>query len=256
MISPTEEKFVKLPSEKVLYVSPPRTTLSITSTNSFPGTQPFSLKSDGGIAYITNQRLVYLPTNPTSELQSFSCPILNIQDSTVAAPFFGANYWTAIARPVAGGNIPPAHPFVELKMIFREGGAYDYHTVFEQIKERLNHALSLASEQGQTISGARGVGGVDYSNIDLEQLPAYEPAREISDNEYADERGLPSPASSRINPPARDSGVSGVRPEAAPKLAEAPLEAPNDPPPGYEEAQFQAVGIDLDQRLRDEAERQ
>jgi hypothetical protein len=32
--------------------------------------------------------------------------------------------------------------------------------------------------------------------------------------------------------------------------------APDDPPPGYEEAQAQAVGIDLDQRLREAAERQ
>lgn len=205
---------------------------------------------------MSSVQLVYLPTNPTPELQSFSCPILNIQDSTVAAPFFGANYWTAVARPVAGGNIPPAHPFIELKMVFREGGAYDYHTVLEQIKERLHHALSIAREQGQSTSGTRGVGGVDYSNIDLEQLPAYEPAREISDNENADERGLASSFSSSVNhPAANDSGVSGMRSDTIPKPAEASFEPPNDPPPGYEEAQFQAVGIDLDQRLRDEAER-
>src|SRR6266487_775356 len=96
-------------------------------------------------------QIVYLPTNPTPELQSFSAPILNLQDSYVRAPFFGANYWCAMVRPVAGGNIPPQHPAVELKMTFREGGAFDYHTIFEQIKERLYNAVSLARESGRNV---------------------------------------------------------------------------------------------------------
>jgi hypothetical protein len=57
MTSPTEEGFVRLPNEKTLYASPPRTSLSISSLNSFPGTEPFSAKSDGGVVYITNQRV-------------------------------------------------------------------------------------------------------------------------------------------------------------------------------------------------------
>ncbi|KAI9744777.1 MAG: hypothetical protein M1818_001702 [Claussenomyces sp. TS43310] len=260
MTSPTEEGFVKLPSEKTLYVSPLRTSLTVSSpnsTSSYPGTQPFSVKSDGGKAYITNQRLVYLPTKPTPDFHSFSCPILNIQDSSIQAPFFGANYWAAIARPVAGGNIPPAYPFVELKMIFREGGAYDYHTVFEQIKERLYNAMSLAREEGRATGSSRGLGGVDYANVDLEQLPAYEPAREVDDTGYVDERGLVSPAlSSTSQPMTSDTGAEGLRNSGLPESAGQSFVPPSEPPPGYEEAQSQAVGIDLDQRLREEAERQ
>jgi len=252
MVSPTQEGFVKLPNEKVLYTSPPRTTLALSTPNSFPGAQPWSVKSDGGIVYVTNQRIVYLPTTPTPELQNFSCPILNLQDTYVRAPFFGANYWTAVVRPVAGGGIPPSHPYVELRMTFREGGAYDYHTTFEQIKERLHHAVSLARDDGRNVGSVAGLGGVDLTGVHLEQLPAYEPAREITDGEHADERGLASPHQSVI----RDSGVSGVRAPSPPKAEEEVFTPPNEPPPGYEEAQVQAVGIDLDQRLREEAERQ
>src|SRR4051794_13477694 len=48
-------------------------------------------------------KIVYLPTSPTPELQSFSSPILNLQDTYVRAPFFGANYWTGLCKPVADG---------------------------------------------------------------------------------------------------------------------------------------------------------
>jgi hypothetical protein len=58
MISTTEkEGFVKLRDERILYISPSRTSLALTSPNTYPGTQPFSLKCDSGIAYITNLRV-------------------------------------------------------------------------------------------------------------------------------------------------------------------------------------------------------
>jgi hypothetical protein len=61
MISPnTNEPFIKLPNERVLHISPSRTSLALTSPNQIPGQEPWSVKSDGGIVYITNQR-VYNP---------------------------------------------------------------------------------------------------------------------------------------------------------------------------------------------------
>ncbi len=89
-------------------------------------------------------------------------------------------------------------------------------------------------------------------DVDLEQLPAYEPAREV---ESDDEPRILSPVPTR--PQVRDSGVDGLRnpTETSPPKPE-DFTAPDEPPPGYEEAQAQAVGIDLDQRLREAAERQ
>ncbi|KAL3423640.1 ww-domain ligand protein [Phlyctema vagabunda] len=231
------ESFIKLPNERILYTSPPRTSLEITTPNKFPGAQPFTKKSDAGVVYITNQRIVYMPTSPTPDLQSFSSPILNLQDTYVRAPFFGANYWTALCKPVPGGNIPSAHPSVELRMTFREGGAYDYHSTFEQVKERLYQAYMVARENGRTGQ----TGALDLTDVHLEQLPAYE-------------AGAPEPRAQEPVTP-RDSGVEGVgsRTESQPPKEES-FSAPDEPPPGYEEAQVQAVGIDLDQRLREEAE--
>ncbi|KUJ21829.1 uncharacterized protein LY89DRAFT_550248, partial [Mollisia scopiformis] len=246
MTTSNTDSFVKLPNERILFTSPPRVSLQISTPNTFPGAEPLSIKSDAGIVYITNQRIVYLPSSPTPALQSFSSPILNLQDTYVRAPFFGANYWVGTCKPVSGGGIPPAHAAVELKFTFREGGAFDYHTTFEQIKERLQQAYSVARESGQ-----HGAGNVDLANVHLEQLPAYEPAREVEPED--DGPTILSPIPTR---PGRDSGIDGVRspPETdSPKLEQS---APDEPPPGYEEAQAQAVGVDLDRRLRDEAERQ
>ena len=191
---------------------------------------------------------MYLPSSPTPVLQSFSSPILRLQDTYVRAPFFGANYWTASCKPVANGGIPSDYPLVELRLTFREGGAFDFHSTFEQIKERLYQAYTVARESGQ-----RG-DNVDMANVHLEQLPAYEPAREVEREE--EERVILSPVPLRPGE-ARDSGVAGLRSEND-EEAPAPAEqvAPDEPPPGYEEAQSQAVDAALEQRLRTEAERQ
>jgi hypothetical protein len=191
-------------------------------------------------------KIVYLPSSPTPELQSFSSPILRLQDAFVRAPFFGANYWTASCKPVANGGISPNYPLVELRLTFREGGAFDFHTIFEQIKERLYQAYTVARETGQ-----RGR-DLDLANVHLEQLPAYEAAREVEEEEPV----ILSPIPVRPGE-ARDSGVAGVRSvdaEESPKPQQ--HITPDEPPPGYEETQAQAVGAELEQRLTAEAERQ
>jgi hypothetical protein len=140
-------------------------------------------------------------------------------------------------KPVTGGGIPAIHSAVELKLTFKDGGAFDYHTIFEQIKERSHHAYTVARENGQNISTDTGLGSVH-----LEQLPAYEAP--VNNTGEADEPRILSPIP--------------VRPTAVPTPTNTPAvnpPAPDEPPPGYEEAQVQAVGIDVDRRMRDEAER-
>jgi len=93
------------------------------------------------------------------------------------------------------------------------------------------------------------------ANVDLEQLPAYEPApeparepaREVEREE--EERVILSPIPVRPGE-ARDSGVAGVRSlDGGSPKPEARV-TPDEPPPGYEETQAQAVGAELEHRLR------
>jgi hypothetical protein len=56
MLSETEG-FVRLPGERTLFTSPPRTTLSLQTPNTYPGAQPLSISSSAGFAFLTNQRV-------------------------------------------------------------------------------------------------------------------------------------------------------------------------------------------------------
>ena len=56
MLSPSEP-FVRLPSERILYTSPPRTSFSLQTPNTYPGSEPLHLTSSTGTAYITNLRV-------------------------------------------------------------------------------------------------------------------------------------------------------------------------------------------------------
>jgi hypothetical protein len=135
-------------------------------------------------------------------------------------------------------------------MTFREGGAYDYDTIFRQIKERLQQAYDVARESGQLQAGTAGV---NMANVDLEQLPAYEPSDGPQPTRAADreQSSSPSPTQSAV----RDSAVSGMT-SPMQKPEDESFTTPSEPPPDYEETQVQAVGQNLEDRLREEANRQ
>ncbi|KAL1965059.1 hypothetical protein VTN77DRAFT_6119 [Rasamsonia byssochlamydoides] len=245
MLSETEG-FVRLPNEHLIYTSPPRTSLSLKPPSSYSGKESFSIHSSSGCIYLTNQRIVYLPSQPNDQLQSFTAPLLNIHDSHVSAPFFGPNVWTAIVQPVSGGGIPPSLPVVELKVTFKEGGAFDFHSNFERIKDRLQQAVEHARESG-LISGNDSqplAGAVDFSNVHLDELPAYEgpsddpPIPAYPGNSHDTDIGVPPADASKPPPP------FGEEREGA------PFEPPTEPPPGYEEVQQQSVAHELENQLR------
>lgn len=227
--------FVKLPNERILYTSPARTSLLITTPEIITGTASFTVKSDAGIVYVTNQRLVYLPSSPTPGFKSFSSPILNLSDAYIHTPLLGANFWSGKCKPVPGGGIPPPHPVAELKLTFRDGGVFDFHTIYEQIKEVLYQAYSVAQESSQQ--------NIDLSNLDLEPLPVYK-----TESEMREEDRMENSPAYHMYEPERVGAVSN--------LAENDISRPipAEAPPGYEDMQVQAVHIDLEQRLRREAE--
>ncbi|KAL2000413.1 hypothetical protein VTN02DRAFT_3097 [Thermoascus thermophilus] len=233
--------FVRLPNEQLIYTSPPRTSLSLQPPSQYSSRASFSIQSSAGIIYLTNQRIVYLPAQPTQQLQSFSAPLLNLHDSHVSAPFFGPNVWTALVQPVSGGGIPPSLPAVQLKMTFKEGGAFDFHSNFERIKERLRQAVEYAQE-----SSSGSPGAVNYSHVHLEELPAYD----------GPGNAHPNPLESYIAPPGPEGAPpSGSKTESSSgeDVPEVGFEPPTEPPPGYEEVQQQSVANELENRLRRES---
>ncbi|KAL9013195.1 MAG: hypothetical protein Q9173_002093 [Seirophora scorigena] len=243
----SNQRFVPLPRERIHFTSPSRTTLSLQTPNSYPGKEPLSITSNSGTAYVTNQRIVYLPGAPTAQLQSFSAPILNLQDTRVEAPFFGANSWTGILKPVRGGNIPAHHAYVKLSMTFKDGGAFDFAAIYERIKETAAQAVDVARENGRSQ-------GPDLSDINLEQLPAYEEVRTTISAPTPPPLQQPTPISApTAQAPLRESGVGF--PSDDERNSRTPVTAgqqqyppPNEPPPGYEEVQQRSIADSLERR--------
>ncbi|KAH8697620.1 hypothetical protein BGW36DRAFT_427575 [Talaromyces proteolyticus] len=227
----SKEGFVRLPSEHIIYTSPPRTTLSLKPSSSQSGNEPFTISSSSGCLYLTNQRIVYLPSQQSEQFQSFTTPLLNIHDSHVSAPFFGPNVWAAIVRPVAGGGIPPSLPAVELKITFKEGGAFDFHSNFERIKDRLSQAVEHARDNSTAATARSSTGrGVNFAHVHLDELPAYDGASNVN-----------------VGNGQQSSDATNSSTDRTPSTDFAP---PTEPPPGYEEVQQQSVAAELEDRLR------
>jgi len=131
-------------------------------------------------------------------------------------------------------------------MTFKDGGAFDFHSIYERIKERLQQAVDAARESGQLVGDGSEVGSgsgggvlsaVNLDSVHLDQLPAYEDGGGRPPSVSAPSRG------GRDGGRLRDSGV-GVSPDNG------AFSPPSEPPPGYEETQRESVADELERRLR------
>ncbi|KAH8904384.1 hypothetical protein BR93DRAFT_143216 [Coniochaeta sp. PMI_546] len=223
---------VPLQNERILHTSRPRVGLDISVPRELPNAEPFSIRSDSGTAYITSRRVIYLPARPTEQFKSFFAPILNFEDTHVHSSWIGPWSWTGIVKPVTGGGIPVDLPRIEVRLIFKEGGHSDFQSKFELLKERLQHARELEQETGQSLI------------VTDEELPPYEPASGSSNP--------PQPPSSADAGHATMSSQGGSSSQGQ----QPPQPGPDEPPPDYIEAQSQAIGMQFEERMREEAERQ
>jgi WW domain-binding protein 2 len=182
------------------------------------------------MTYSPARQLIYLPARPTDDFKSFSAKILGCQDTRTGSSWFGPWYWEASVRPVPDGNIPPEISRVKIKLVFNDGGFDKFQVKFVEINGRLHHAAQLAQETGQTHL---------LQTVHDEQLPEYTgPAVESSAEVMA----------------TRTTEVTQQANEAS-QREEANQPVPEEPPPGYDEAQAQAVNMRFDERAREEAER-
>lgn len=199
--------------------------------------------------------MIYLPVTPTPDLESFAVPILNVTDTRVTAPWFGANKWEAVIQPVYGGGIPAQHAELELIMEFKEGGAFDFASTFERLKERLKQAVDVAGmspTEGVDTGDGRGAGalsGVNLASVHLDELPTYEDSGRYT----RVPEDIPNPPAERASV-GEESNVSTATANRSSPLSSPQQESfqapPTEPPPGYEEVQQSSVADELERRLR------
>jgi hypothetical protein len=225
--------FAPLPDEQTLYTSPHRIGLSISIPSHYPAKQqhPFSLSHANGQLFLTNRRVIYLPDKATDKLQSFAAPILNLHDSHVTAPFFGPNAWLALLQPVPDGGIPtPNGGVVELKFTFKDGGAFDFHSSYDRVRERLQQVMgSLGADSSHAAGSSAVLNNANLAAVNLDELPAYQ-------EESSGPLLSPVSAVNQASIPVLHSAASGNT-DSGPVRPSAPAPgAPVEPPPAYEEA--------------------
>jgi WW domain-binding protein 2 len=133
-------------------------------------------------------------------------------------------------------------------MTFKDGGAFDFHSTYERIKERLQQAVDVARESGHLVGnglepgdgrGAGGLAGVNMDAVHLEELPTYDDAN----------AGVPflSPPAAMVPP--NDSSIRNTDAvsDRRPQDSGSP---PSEPPPEYEDVQRDSVADELERRLR------
>lgn len=52
-----QDNFVRLPNERLIYSSPPRTSVSLTPPSGYKGAEKLSIQSSAGCIHLTNQRV-------------------------------------------------------------------------------------------------------------------------------------------------------------------------------------------------------
>ena len=154
---------------------------------------------------------------------------------------------------MAGGGIPPHHAFVEIKLTFKDGGAFDFHSSFERVKDTLSQAVEVARESGHVINQGQEI---DLSGVHLEQLPAYEEVGEtIGPSPPPIQQPVPVSAVRMRQPSVTQPGVTEIGglvggPMSESSISEVPFQPPDEPPPGYEEAQHGNVVNRLEESVR------
>lgn len=218
--------FVKLGNERVLQKLEPRLSCDLSVPSELRSRCPaFHRKSDKGTLFLTNKRIVYLPAKPTQDpkFESFSAPILKFQDSSTSSSMWWGWVWKSDCIPVSGGGIPPDIPRLEVKFTFSDGGMMDFNETYIRLRERLYQYQEMRREMGP---------GADVPD---EPLPAYE-ATQAPTAESTEGTLAPPPAPGRTDSSASRRG-------------------PDEPPPGYDEAQAQQISNRLEDHIRDEVDR-
>ena len=194
-------------------------------------------------------QFIYLPAQPTTELQSFAAPILHLGNSTVAAPWFGANRWECDVDPVAGGGLGAT--YLQLRLRFNDGGAFDFDSSFRRLRERLSEATAAARERRQMPGSERGAPGVDLDSVHLDDLPAYEAPG--SDYAVLARAAADAPAAALTTQLVGDdsSAVESSPQTAQSSPIDARLPTPTEPPPRYEDVQRESIEHEVERQLRD-----
>ncbi|RIA93506.1 hypothetical protein C1645_762169 [Glomus cerebriforme] len=213
MIGSDGKSPVPLPGEKIL-LEQGKVSLVLDMGGGYPGNAG-TLKADGGI-YLTNQRVIFISRPLLDHFKSLSIPLLNLKEGKLQQPWFGANYYQAIVTPVPNGGLPAPG---QLKITFKEGGGFEFSTVYKELMLRL-----FENE---------GTAPVEHT----EPLPIYTPRQENSSSAQTSTTSCNNvvPPETSLNNLGPSAEATTSRNISTSTEVRPPSVAPDELPPAYDD---------------------
>ncbi|KAG1445158.1 hypothetical protein G6F46_012555 [Rhizopus delemar] len=100
-------------------------------------------ESSRGTVILSNQRIIYLSSQPDSEFKNLNMPIMNFKRWKLEQPWFGANYISGVLLPVPGGGLMRNG---QVKLTFSEGGAIEFANILRNLMERMGETDEIPRE--------------------------------------------------------------------------------------------------------------
>ncbi|KAJ1923445.1 hypothetical protein IWQ60_005888 [Tieghemiomyces parasiticus] len=218
MMDPVSNTPVPLPNESILYHQGSVQFL-LEHGSGYPG-DSITIQAAQGTLYLTNQRVIYVSKKPsTPAFTDFTVPLANIRDGLFVQPWLAPNAYTCVILPTRVPNSPlPSGP-CRLKLMFKEGGGFDFSSTLRSVSDRIAEGF-----QTPTV---------------LEPLPTYSAAMQTGEGNSHHE--APPPGYTPAHAPAATPHVVGWNPEVT-----SPVETRRStdnsvpehlsPPPTYDES--------------------
>ena len=149
-----------------IYTTCTNVQLELISGAGFPG-QKGNYFANSGTAYLTNRRLIYMPSTTNESFKSLSIPLHFIQTHTIEKEgiFAKTEIVQMLIKPTKVHVIPNAFMLerdANLKMYFHEKQSFEFHSSLVQLKSRPQDPSELP----------------DYENLfnaeDVDPVPKYE----------------------------------------------------------------------------------
>ncbi|KAF7726042.1 hypothetical protein EC973_009107 [Apophysomyces ossiformis] len=129
MLTPDAKGFVPLPGEKIFFSQDAVRMLLDCNENGYPGNSGGYWEAKGTVT-LSNQRIVFMATPPTAQLQSLNIPTGSLKNWKLEQPWFGANYISGVLLPVPGGGLPKSG---KLELKFTEGESNEIPQEYEPL---------------------------------------------------------------------------------------------------------------------------
>ncbi|KAJ3330204.1 hypothetical protein HDU76_006221 [Blyttiomyces sp. JEL0837] len=123
---------ILIPGEKV-FNRQGAVQMEYVSGSGYPG-EGFNAASQNGMLYLTNRRIIYVPSPLQIRFASLTIPLPNLIEGKLVQPWFAANRYEGKCIPVPNGGLTIAG---QVRWIFKEGGAFEFSSIFAQLRSRL-----------------------------------------------------------------------------------------------------------------------